>query len=155
MMKPIVFQVKLFRGEWDRERSQEALLKLMEALVQLNVGHLEQMRYPPLYRSGVRYRRESSEQWRDIPTLLELGYGDCEDLTCWRIAELRQTGNHAFPYVAYRRTGGVYRYHALVERFARVDKRTGKYSGSSIEDPSAVLGMPGGLDLASVSRRAA
>lgn len=146
MMKPIVFNVKLFRGEWDRGRSQTVLLHLMEALAQLNEGHLAQMRYPLLYESGVRYRRERGENWRDIPTLLELGEGDCEDLACWRIAELRHGGHYAFPYVAFQRRDGTYRYHALVQRFARHDPSTGHFYGQHIEDPSRVLGMGGADD---------
>ena len=153
MMKPILFEVKLFRGEWDRARSQVALLKLMEALSQLNEGHLAQMEYPPLYESGVRYQREKDESWRDIPTLLELGEGDCEDLACWRIAELRRGGSYAFPYVAFQRRNGTYRYHALVERFEKLDKRTGKFTGQSIEDPSRVLGMGWETEYAALAER--
>jgi hypothetical protein len=155
MMKPILFEVKLFRDEWDRGRSQTALLKLMEALCQLNEGHLAQMQYPPLFEAGVRYRRERGERWRDIPTLLETGEGDCEDLACWRIAELRAAGMHAFPYIAFQRRNGAYRYHALVERFAALDPRTGKFSGQSVEDPSRVLGMGWEAEYAARAERSA
>jgi hypothetical protein len=154
-MKPILFEVKLFRDEADRARSQAALLKLMEALCEVNEGHLAQIAYPPLYESGVRYQRERGERWRDIPTLLESGEGDCEDLACWRIAELRAAGQHAFPYVAFQKRNGTYRYHALVERFEDLDRRTGKFSGQSVEDPSRVLGMGWEAEYAERARRPA
>ncbi|HEY0711730.1 MAG TPA: hypothetical protein VGF45_03595 [Polyangia bacterium] len=141
MMQPILFEVKLFRNEADRGRSQTVLLKLMEALCQINEGHLAQKAYPPLFEAGVRYRREQGERWRDVPTLIERGEGDCEDLACWRIAELRASGVHAFPYVAFQRRNGAYRYHALVERFKRFDRKAGRFVGQTVEDPSRVLGM--------------
>jgi hypothetical protein len=155
MMQPIRFCVKLFRGEWDRPRSQVALLKLMEALAQMNEGHLAQMKYPSIYESGVRYRREErSENWQDIPSILEAGAGDCEDLACWRIAELRRAGKLAFPYLAFQKLeNGSYRYHALVERFVRYDRSAGKFHGQSLEDPSRRLGMGGPNDPAYYAAR--
>jgi hypothetical protein len=151
-MQPIVFKLKLFRGPGDFERSKETLLWLLEALCRANQGHLEQFPYPPLYQSGVRYQRENgTEEWLDIPTIIEAGWGDCEDLACWRVAELRMKGVHASPYVKFRRTDGVYHFHALVGVYAEVPDSELEVSDSGItmpefrlvkiEDPSLRLGM--------------
>lgn len=115
MMQPVVFKVKLFQGQGDLDRSKEALLWMLEALCRINEGHLAQFPYPPLFRSGVHYQREvGTENWLDIPSIIEAGWGDCEDLACWRVAELRKQGVKASPYVKFRRVGGAYHFHALV-----------------------------------------
>lgn len=86
---------------------------------------------PPLYRSGVRYRRErGTEDWLTPRQVAAVGAGDCEDLAAWRVGELRATGTDPDARVIVRQTGPR-TLHALV---ARGDGR--------LEDPSAVLGMP-------------
>ena len=135
MMQPILFKVRLFAGPGDRPRSQTALLWLLEALCKVNQGHLEQKPYPPLYKAGVRYRREDgTEEWMDIPTILASGFGDCEDLACWRVAELRLQGIKASPYARFKLIEGVHHYHALVKRY-------GPNGRTWLEDPSKKLGM--------------
>jgi hypothetical protein len=148
MMQPVLFKVQLFRDTDDRPRSQEALLWMLEALCKINEGHLAQKPYPPLYESGVRYAREpGTERWLDIPSILDAGVGDCEDLACWRVAELRRQGVHAGPYVRYRSRNGVFHYHALVMHYRRAYRRgrTGglieRWVPAKIEDPSRKLGM--------------
>jgi hypothetical protein len=152
MMQPVLFKVKLFRGAGDFERSKTALLWMLEALCQINEGHLAQFPYPPLYQAGVRYQREvNTEEWLDIPTVIEAGWGDCEDLACWRVAELRRQGVTASPYVKFRRVDGVYHFHALVGIY---EERAGATLESHdagvvlpetrlvrIQDPSLRLGM--------------
>lgn len=111
---------------------------LLEALTEANVAILRTFgsRVPDLYRSGMRYRRESigQEDWCDIIELLRLGYGDCEDLSCWRAAELRvrhgDKGARAFVRGPRRLPGGVMMYHIQVQR-----------GDGRIEDPSLLLGM--------------
>ena len=147
MMQPIVFKVKLFRDDGDRPRSQQALLWMLEALCKINEGHLAERPYPPLYESGVRYQREDgTEEWLDIPTIIEAGWGDCEDLACWRVAELRKQGHRAGPYVRFRNIDGVFHYHALVMRYRPVLKRSEAgliehLAPVGLDDPSRVLGM--------------
>lgn len=148
MMQPVLFKVMLFRDLADRPRSQQALLWMLEALCKVDEGHLADRPYPPLYESGVRYQREEgTEHWLDIPSVLEAGWGDCEDLACWRVAELRRQGRHAGPYVRFRQIDGVFHYHALVMHY-RPERR--KAAGGRavvrlvpdhIEDPSRKLGM--------------
>ena len=124
MMQPVTFKVKLFRDDADRARSQEALLWMLEALCKINEGHLAQKPYPPLYESGIRYQREEgTENWLDVPSIIEAGWGDCEDLACWRVAELRRKGVRAGPYVRYREINGFFHYHALVALYRPVRRR--------------------------------
>lgn len=112
----------------------EKLYVLLEALTNLNLVWLSQNYPPPLYESGVVYKKERMrrENWQDIPTTLRKGHGDCEDLTAWRVAVLRYNGEAASPFIEeYPTHNGVY-YHVVVRR-----------ADGSIEDPSRALGMKG------------
>lgn len=110
-----------------------ALRALLRALVETNMDQLRRHpRMPQLYGSGVRYQREGRERFSDAAATLRRGYGDCEDLAAWRVAELRNAGEDARPAFRLRTfVGGPPLYHVLV---ARGDGR--------IEDPSRRLGMP-------------
>jgi hypothetical protein len=78
------------------------------------------------------------ERFRDVGQIIANGGGDCDNLACWRVAELRQMGIQADPYMTNRPSpdGGGTIYHALVlwPAFANVGYRT-------VEDPSLLLGM--------------
>ena len=109
----------------------------LEFLVGLNRMQIRRSggRIPPLYQAGVRYKREGrtiagrpKEVWRLIPQVMQHREGDCEDLTSWRIAELREKGINARPHLT--RHGNMF--HVRV-----------KYPDGRIEDPSKVLGMKG------------
>jgi hypothetical protein len=151
-MPPIVVVLDLFAqkaNEADRVRSEQSMLLVMEAMCAINQLHLKQKRFPKLYESGVVYRRENgTENWLDIPHVIEAGWGDCEDLTFWRVAELRQEGTKAAPFAKWRRVNGVYKYHALVRRFAPGRDHFGRQVNSKawLEDPSKRLGMNGPND---------
>jgi hypothetical protein len=136
-MRRITFCLKLFQAgvpsaEAEEIRSRAALLRAFEALAGINTTYLLTYKAPPLYQSGVVYVPEppGREHWQDVPTTLERGKGDCEDLASWRIAELRVKGERAIPWVTWRRVGDGLRFHALVKR-----------ADGTIEDPSARLGM--------------
>lgn len=94
---------------------------------------------PLLYASGVRYRREGSpERWKDIPTILESGFDDCEGLSVWLAAELRtRAPNSVGPQlrpaacVALKSTRRDGLFHAVV-----YDRAT-----REVFDPSRRLGM--------------
>lgn len=140
-LKPIELKVQLFlrrKGKVsldELDRSRRAITWLMFGLAEANREWLETYPgTPPLYKSPVLYRLEpKTEIWQDIPTTLARGFGDCEDLACWRIAELQQEGIAAMPYITWRkrRDGGTV-YHALV-----------RHPDGLIEDPSRALGMHG------------
>ena len=114
-MPNIVFRTQMFRGDWDQIWSQMRMLWMMEALCRVNQTHLRQFdefrkrglidrSYPSVYRSGLHYETEKgTEIWPDIPSLLmgTMGkgvypgpWGDCEDLACYRVAELRELPYH-------------------------------------------------------------
>lgn len=86
-------------------------------------------RVPSLYGSGVRYRSEpdGEENWQTAAETLSRGFGDCEDLAAWRVAELQEQGVAARVRVLVMRPG---LWHVVVE-----------HPEGWIEDPSAFLGM--------------
>lgn len=73
------------------------------------------------------------ERFRDIGRILEKGSVDCDNVACYRAAELRQAGIKASPYITWRRRlDGGYTYHVLV-----------RWPDGTSEDPSLLLGMGG------------
>lgn len=132
--RPIQIDTKLFLGKSDLDRSRLATTALMHGLALVNrIWLLYYPDTPLLYDTHVLYQAEvNTERWADIPTILERGYGDCEDLACWRIAELWANGVHAMPFITWRpradARGTIY--HALV-----------RWPDGRIEDPSRALGM--------------
>lgn len=84
---------------------------------------------PQLYESGVVYKNEPRDVWRHAGDVAAEGWGDCEDLSAWRAAELRVSGDDPDARVAVYKSGPS-RYHAVVAR-----------GDGTVEDPSRVLGM--------------
>lgn len=107
---------------------------------------------PPLYMSGVRYEEDppGHEDWRDCWAVLKRGKGDCDQLTAWRVAELRAAGVAAEPVLKWQwipkavmiglgypskllgGSPGVWMVHCLV-----------RFPDGTSEDPSKLLGMGG------------
>lgn len=114
----------------------EAIEALAEGLVQLNQFYMEHgidngVELPPLYESGIVYRREPKgrEWWEaavDILGLVAARTGDCEDLAAYRVAELRTFDGEDARLKVIRTSRGTF--HAVVER-----------EDGSIEDPSRIL----------------
>ena len=139
-MRTITLKLDLFAHTERRESSEAVLRLLLEVLCAADVLYLqEHPRTPPLYRAGVRYREERAhvvggpipEEWKAIPYVLADGFGDCEDLACWRVAELLCQGIAAQPQFSFRMlTPAIAMYHITVRH---PDGRT--------EDPSRRLGM--------------
>lgn len=114
----------------------EALEAVAEGLVRLNVFYLEYadergIELPPLYESGIVYRREprGREWWESAADLLGVvddRSGDCEDLAAFLAAERRYYhGEDAIVRVVPTSRGT---FHAVVEN-----------EDGEIEDPSRVL----------------
>jgi hypothetical protein len=101
------------------------------ALIGLADMRADPGKYPALYQSGFRYRREppGSEIWQPVSQVAQSRSGDCEDLAAYRVAELRKAGERATARVI--RVNPELR-HVMV---VRADGR--------LEDPSRVLGMQG------------
>lgn len=104
----------------------------VEGLVAQNVELMAQAElagapYPPLYASGVRYRREPKgrERWDAVDVVYKNRSGDCEDLCGIRAAELQRAGEAARAIVVPTRRNT---FHVLVQR-----------ASGEIEDPSRIL----------------
>lgn len=117
------------RVAWEVPASPELLMAALEGLVAVNEVLMDRSALPPLYRSGVRYRRErGTENWKNCEQVFRSEYGDCEDLSAWRVAELRRAGElGAFCLVS---RSGPSLWHVQVGR-----------EDGTIEDPSVILGM--------------
>lgn len=131
----ITFALDLFNGPEERDLSHATLRTLLLSLMYVDMLYLRaHPEVPSVYESGVRYEEEppGQEDWQDIPTCLRMRTADCEDLACWRAAELRvRHGIKAEPTFTYQlRSNGSYLYHITVKL---PDGRT--------EDPSRRLGM--------------
>ena len=101
----------------------------------VNQLFLKTHRVPPLYESGVRYQNEPRsfpcEEFASIPAVMARGWGDCDDLAPWRVAELREQGERAKIRIQWKRQpSGTKLFHVVVRR-----------GDGSIEDPSRILGM--------------
>lgn len=136
-MRQVSFRLRLFASEAERGSSERIMRVLLRALAAANVEYLRtHPDTPPLYRAGVRYQAEQvpREFWKGIAETLEDREGDCEDLACWRCAELLVRERIAAePVFRFRRVGRLSVYHILV-----------RYPDGRIEDPSALLGMGAG-----------
>lgn len=118
-------------AQWSVGLEPPDLARAAGAFLALCDADIKARKLPPLYASGVRYRRESAgaERWQLPHQTLALGYGDCEDLAGWRAAELRALGERCT--LVFRKSGPRL-WHAVVRR-----------ANGVIEDPSAALGMRG------------
>ena len=108
----------------------------LEAVIMANQLYLRLHQVPSLYESGIRDEEEPAgqpyEDFSAIPVVLARGWGDCDDLVSWRIAELRNAGENAKVRLkwAFDPIRGARMYHVLVRR-----------SNGQVEDPSKRLGM--------------
>lgn len=106
----------------------------VELLTAANEGLFATERWPRLYESGVRYKRDEPgrEQWRDADEVKAEGFGSCRELAAWRIAELRTQGEAARSLVIpWTGPDGSPEFHVRVLRG----------DGLTVEDPSTMLGM--------------
>lgn len=88
---------------------------------------------PSLYRSGVKFRHApehgSGREWFSSPlATFRRGFGDCDQLVIWRIAELRAAGVPASCRAIW------------IGNSLHVQVRRRKGSRKWIEDPSVILG---------------
>lgn len=116
------------------ELARQAIESAVETLARANVAYLKKHpKTPPLAKANIHYERElklgGAERWQTIPEILKTGRGDCEDLSAWRIAELRVRGYRAKPHV----TGKRGKWHIQVK--VKYGKKTVIY------DPSKEMGM--------------
>lgn len=144
-MYRVTFHTSASFDTGNEQVSNVVLEGLLECLVQINVALMQSRSFPDLYATRVRYKQEplGEENWRDAAIVLSSGWGDCEDLAAYRVAELRV--KHGLPAKCVFRwktfnvqtsTGSrkVKLYHILA----------GVWQGQQLllEDPSKRLGMP-------------
>lgn len=127
-------------SDYDDCPNQAILQRFLDALTYANKVYLHtHPGTPALYDSGVFYREEDGrEEWCDIGECIKRRGVDCEDLACWRAAELQRQGVAAKAVaVCEEKTGGKVR-----KRFYHIVVRITRPDGVVIEeDPSAQLGM--------------
>jgi hypothetical protein len=145
-----------FRGRDEQKLSNEILQIMLDALFRVDIAWLKaHPELPSIYAiardagfghlprpdkklgpggTWMRYEREplGQEDWKDIPTCLADGFADCEDLACWRAAELVvRRGIAARPIASAKEMAdGSLLYHITVV-----------YPDGTKEDPSKKLGM--------------
>jgi hypothetical protein len=125
----------VFNGRASDVHNAQAVKILLDCLVNLNLSYLSYTTVPPLYSSGVRYRR--GKIWLPIPSLYSQGWGDCKSLAAALVAEYRRKGIKAAPVFRFqKRADGSMLYHILV----MVPDKNG-YEKQLYEDPSRRLGM--------------
>lgn len=104
--------------------------QIAETMIAANLIWLKKNPHTPeLYKSGVKYKADS-DLWGDIPTTIQSGFGDAQELVCWRIAELRAKGIPAKVYILVLKDGPIGTVHLQVA-LPNGDK----------EDPAHKLGM--------------
>lgn len=144
--------------------SEMLIERLLDCMVWMNSVLLrcQDARIPWLYEAGrqglVKYQREPPgiELFYGIEAVLREKGGDCDDLSCWRVAELNVRGDqwdaaNGFRPQSYYPNGepaeimlkkferpGALLYHVLVKRAP-----TPQHPNGFIEDPSKALGMKG------------
>lgn len=130
--------------------------QVLEAVISNNRYLMQRYpgKFPLLRESGVRFRAEPwavgavqpsfgfpngrppIEQFTPYPVLLARGWGDCAQLCCVRVAELREAGEHDARLRFYCRTNGE---GPNRKRWYHVEVRRGRAGGKAIEDPSREL----------------
>lgn len=145
----IRFCLRAFVDEADRPRSHRMLRAMLNTLTACNVYFLrDNPAFPGIYESGIRYDEEpiGQEDWCDAPTVLQQGWGDCEDLACWRSAEMIVQGERA----AARSPNAPIIRSLPIFKWRRLNPHTTLYhilcmheidGQRVIEDPSRKLGM--------------
>ena len=158
----VTFVTDLFQGPHELALSHKVLQLMLDCLYEINCAWLkDHPEAPGIYDGGIveknpgryvsdvarshtgmkrsqlttlHYEEEplGQEDWKDIPTIIKDGFADCEDLACWRAAELTvRYGVPARPTFTWKvRPNGAYLYHIKV-----------LYPDGTIEDPSKMLGM--------------
>lgn len=167
MMTPLVHVTLPDLADNSVESHFAPLVFMLEGLIKLNEWHIERsfkkfqaglgIPIPPLYTTGVYYQEDKpgEENWRDVHAILErlikTGNGvDCDQLICWRVAELRVAGIAADPVIKWQHLSreaainvagypakfipedGLWLVHCCV-----------RFPDGSIEDTSKILGMGG------------
>lgn len=174
MMKPLMHLTLPDIGPNSVESHFAPLVLLMEGPIAVNQWHIERSHrrvkagidpypIPWLFESGVRYRADDQgrEDWRDCLAILDRWYttglgADCDNLVCWRVAELRAAGIKAKPVIKWQHLtqemalGAGYRPQNSATDPIGIPKEglwmvhcCVQFPDKHVEDTSALLGMSG------------
>ena len=166
MMTPLVHITLPPLDAYSVESHFAPLVFMLDGLAKVNEHHIRQSfrraaagmgePIPPLYSTGIYYQEDPAgqENWRDVLAainwFLKTGKGiDCDQLICWRVAELRVAGIAAEPVIKWQLlpkevaialgypsrmipAEGLWLVHCLV-----------RFPDGSLEDTSKILGMGG------------
>lgn len=138
-----MFRANFRLGAFEKARNGNDLAEILEMMCAVLVAsNLHFLRNnpgtPKLLESGVYYKpenrgrackRESCEDFLDIPAILAQGHADCEDLASWLAAEKIFEGIPAVPLITYAEFPDRTEYHVSVA------------TDTGTIDPSALLGM--------------
>lgn len=166
IMTPLVHVSLPELGDNSVESHFAPLVFMLEGLIKLNEWHINRSfkraalgmgtPIPPLYASGLYYQEDPAgrEDWRDAPAIIQNlknnGRGaDCDQIICWRVAELRCAGIAAEPVIKWQHLD-----HATAVGCGYPSKMLPKdglwlvhccvrFPDGSIEDTSKNLGMGG------------
>lgn len=116
----------------DQKTAARAVCALLEVAMPRARREVATKAVPQLYKSGVRYQAQSPAAccFRQPSEVLARAGGDCKQLVLWRIAELREAGEHATPRVLWLT------YKQGLQAHMQLRRKDG-----TIEDPSVCLGM--------------
>lgn len=119
----------------------------LQTLISINKWQFHQKDYPLLYKSGIYYwTKPPAVEWHDVPTLLQLGKGDCKDLVAYRIAEISHYhGIECKPLIKWKWIKVWRKDHRGIPFQSRVllIHVLMQWPDGYIEDPSKILGMGG------------
>lgn len=107
-----------------------------------NCLQIRERKVPLIYESGVTFRPEpwqgKFEEFADALTVYGRGWGDCDDLCCWRVAELRVLGDKRLGLPPCKATIKIYWREYFEGKGFHVEVRL---PDGSVEDVSRFLGM--------------
>lgn len=168
MMTPLMHLTLPEIGPNSVESHFAPLVYMMEGPIAVNQWHIERSHrraragmgqpLPPLFASGVRYKEDPQgrEDWRDVYAILERGFGDCDNLVCWRVGELRAAGIRASPVIKWQHLPQALAVQFGYKAQTHPGDPTGippeglwlvhccvRFPNGSVEDTSKLLGMGG------------
>jgi len=116
----------------DQKQAAKAVCAMLEVAMPRARREVAAKAVPELYKSGVRYVSQSAKAccFRQPSEVLARNGGDCKQLVLWRIAELREAGEHATPRVLWLTHKQGLQAHMQLRR-----------EDGTVEDPSVELGM--------------
>lgn len=132
-----------YEGAAGNARRIIVLRALLEAMCVANWQYLVANPWTPLLYDqrpsyALKTRAGERDVWQDLPATYALGIGDCKDLSCIRVAEMRAQGiADAVPFIRianYVDPEG--KRPPLLVHHVQVS------TGGKVEDPSEILGMP-------------